>query len=102
MLTLKQIKRGIHKMDKALREDDDSFKVATILLAGLQVSPKDKEVSEFTGLPLNFVRAVGKRLRANGVWNGGKTYADWFDDKNGGIAFWMDVCVGQGLIERVD
>lgn len=99
-LTLKQIKREVKRLDSALKETDPSFDTAVILLAALQVGANDKKVSDFTGIPLGEVTKRGKRLRKNGIWKRGVTYADWANKESGGVAFWMDVCVADGLMSR--
>lgn len=96
----RQIERAIHKMDRNLKPSDSAYQVAMILLVGLYVGPNIRKVTRFTDLPWRFVAEVGRRLRANGVWQGRKIVADWFDKKAGGCAFWLDVNVGLGYMQR--
>lgn len=101
-LTLGAIKREVRQMDPALRPGDDEYRTAILLLAGLQLGTKNLgALATFTQLPVQYVRVRAKRLRAAGVWTeDGLTACQWFDE-GGGIAFWMDVCVAEGLMARV-
>ncbi len=98
-ITLATIKKELHSLDPKLPETDDAYKVGLILLSALQVGAKQKAVADFTGLPISFVQPVAARLRKNKVWVNGITRGDWFS-KDGGIAFWLDVGIGQGYFER--
>jgi hypothetical protein len=35
------------------------------------------------------------------VWEKGRVCGDWDDEKTGSIAFWLDVTVALGWVERV-
>lgn len=90
----------VRELDPDLDEQDDGFKAAMVLVAGLMVGPITSKVSELTKLPLAFVEKCASNLEASGVWKDGKTHADWDDPEQGGWAFWMDVLVAEGMLER--
>jgi hypothetical protein len=99
-LTLRQIKNVVHKMDDTITPDDEAYQAAVIMLAALQVGANIRRVARFTGYPIREVARIGYCLRANGIWSGSKTKCDWFE-KDGGLAFWLDVSVALGYMERV-
>ena len=99
--TIERIKQEVQSLDPSLKEEDDAFKTATVMLAGLVVGPNINAVAKFTNLPRVFVRLRAAALRANGIWKAGQTHAAWFG-KNGGMAFWMDVNVAEGLMKRME
>lgn len=99
-LTLRQIKNAVKKMDDTVTPDDEAYQAAVIMLAALQVGANIRRVAQFTGYPIREVARIGQCLRKNGIWVGSKTKCEWFE-KDGGIAFWMDVSVALGYMERV-
>jgi hypothetical protein len=57
-------------------------------------------MSRRTRIPSRSVAEFAERLRADGVWTpDGRTACEWADE-HGLLAFWMDVWVAQGLLER--
>lgn len=102
-MKIEQIKECVRNLDPNLKEVDDGFKVACILIKGTETQ-NVYDISKFFGYPLPFIKKVAYRLQENGVWkpgrNGGITYCDWFDEETGGISFWLDVNIGLGFIER--
>ena len=99
-MTLNEIKAEVKKMDPQLDRRTKAFKAAVCLLSALQVGADSEAVSKFTGYPRKLVDAFTERLISGGVWREGKTCCEWFEEDNGGIAFWLDVCVAQGLMDR--
>lgn len=97
-MNLEEIKQEVSRMDPNL--NGEGFQAAVVLLSGLQVGADAKKVAKFTGYAPDLVEAFSLRLHRSGVWTNGKTACEWFDKDNGGIAFWMDVCVAQGLMQR--
>ena len=101
-MTLSEIKSQVKCLDEALSPDDEEFKAAVILLAGTEVKQTIKEIRQFTHYRQSFVVKVVGNLKRNGIFVKGKIHhGGWFDKKDGGIAFWLDVCVGLGLMKRV-
>jgi hypothetical protein len=99
-MTQKEIIAEVKKLDPNLSESDSSFKTARLMLTAATEGVFNADVlAGLVGLPRSFVRKRIKNLRDNGVFKDGKVYCEWFD-KNGGIAFWMDVCVAEGWMGR--
>lgn len=93
----------VKEMDPNLSEEDGAFAAAMVLIAATQVGTKADRIAKRTGLKREVVRAYNRRLREQGVFiKNGKIACEWFDKKTGGIAFWMDVSVAEGLMNRVE
>lgn len=99
-MSLRSIKSIVEKMEPTIKPTDSAFQTTVILLAALQVGQNVRELSKFTGYPETFIRERAVRLKQNGIWKAGKTYADWLNEEDGGIAFWCDVNVAEGLMTR--
>ena len=78
------------------------FDAACVLLASAVVGPDAGRIARHLDVPAARVRPLARRLRANGVWCGGRVHGDWFDEKTGGIAFCLDIGVATGMFERAD
>jgi hypothetical protein len=101
-LTRKFIIEEVKRMDPVLTETDEAFTAAVVLLSSIAVGPNIKRLAKFTQYPRKVIKPFSENLRRNGVWVGGRIYADdWGDEETGGVAFWMDVSVALGFIERV-
>jgi hypothetical protein len=93
--------KQIRKLDRNLSMTDPAAYAAAMLLCGAAHGANVNEVAARTEVPIADARAIGKRLRTNGIWRGVKTcHSGWDDPKTGGIAFWMDVAVGTGMMMR--
>lgn len=101
-MTLEETKELLREMDENLEEGSVGWDAALCLLASLEVGPFPDKVADFTELPLETVNEFAERLQANGVWKDGMIHAAWDDPEAGAIAFWCDVGVATGLIERAD
>ena len=99
-VTLAQIKREVRKMDRNVERDSEPFRAAVCLLAAIQVGASTKAIARFTRYPEPMVEKFSRNLRQSGVWKDDKTICEWFEPNGGGIAFWMDVAVAQGFMER--
>lgn len=101
METLGDVKAEVRRMDPDLDEDDDGFKAATVLLASVVVGTNQRGLVKFTHYPAALIAKFAANLRRSGIWikDGRVAHSGWLD-KDGGIAFWMDVCVAQGLLMR--
>lgn len=97
---LRQVIKEVKALDSNLKEEDETFKVAVIVMSSCIVGPNIQRLSKFTKYPRHYIAPLAKRLRKNGVWVKGKIRCEWFEEEAGGIAFWLDVGVAQGLIER--
>jgi hypothetical protein len=97
--TVQTIEDEIAKMDPALKRDSEAFKIAVILMSAAVVGPTQKALLAFTHYPRRLVAMVWSRARRQRIFVRGKVCADWLD-KDGGMAFWLDVATVQGLLER--
>lgn len=102
--TLAFIRREIKAMDGNLSPDDEGFKVAVVMLSSVLNEMKTaKELAAFTRYPLRFVQTTLRNLRVNGLgWQKDGTFVNsGWTGENGGLAFWMDVMVGEGLLRAI-
>lgn len=101
-ITYERIKQIVHEMDEGLTDESDpAFRIAALLLSSLQVGPDVIALTVYTGEHAEWIASIADRLVRSKVWTAdGKVQANWFDDETGGIEFWMDVAVGNGLVER--
>ncbi len=91
----------VHELDPKLKRSGEDSKATALLLAGLEVGAEWKKAAKEADIPQSTAEVFAKRLEANGVWKDGKTYADWNNEKHGMIAFWCDVSVALGYMEKV-
>lgn len=90
----------VKKMDKSLAEDSEEFKIATVLVAAAQVGPNADKIAKRAKIPRSVARKYATDARNTGLFKGGKiAHSGWFD-KDGALAFWMDVAVVRGLLTR--
>lgn len=98
--TIQKIKAEVRRMDPTLKASDPAFRVAVIMLSAIIVGQRADRLVKFTGYLLFDIRQVAKRMRENGLWlPGGRFAAAWAKDGDS-IAFWLDVLVGMGHVER--
>jgi len=102
MMTLEEIRLEVKRLDPELTENGDAFNTAVILLSALVVGAEQRRIAKFTGIPISTIRPLATRLRKAKIWVGGTTCCNWFVEPNGAMSFWMDVCVAEGLVERVE
>lgn len=100
-ISRKRLFTEIRRMDPKLSEDDPSFIEAAVLLDSSIVGPNADTIAEHLALPRRKVREIGARARKSGLWVGETVaHSGWFDKEDGGMAFWLDVCVLRGLMTR--
>lgn len=99
--TLAEVEQALAEMDPNLDKSDETYKVALAMLSAAVVGPSDTAICEFTGVSPEWWLPYADNLRKNGVFTAeGRVAANWMDPETGGIAFWIDVNVAQGLMER--
>src|SRR5262249_41701644 len=101
--TLSELKGFVHELAlEPVYEDTEEFDAALILLACARLGTRRvMPLSRFTGVHPRQVAEFAERLRANGVWTAdGKTACEWDHEEYGRLAFWTDVWVAEGLLER--
>lgn len=84
------------RLDPGAPLDDEGFLAVCVLLSSAVVGACADRVARHLGEPRGPVRAIGRRLRRNGVWRGGRVCSDW---SGGGL--WVDAGIGIGWFERV-
>lgn len=100
-MTLNKIKKVIKELDDKIKETDEGFKCAVVLLALTEKPQRIKDIAEFTQIERPLVARFMKNFRANKIIRNGKIrHSGWFDKESGGIAFWIDVSCGLGFLQR--
>jgi hypothetical protein len=101
-MTVEQFEAEVARMDKNLKRSDPAFKSAVLLLASTQVGARVKALQDFTAYPRAFIEARAHNLLKSNVWtkDGCVRHSGWFDKRDGGVAFWLDVAVAEGFIAR--
>jgi len=102
MIAIDQIQEEVRCIDPNLGMETSEFETAVLPLAALQVGQRVSALAKFTGYPQGFIKPGAERLRKNGIWRRGTTYAGWFEEETGGVAFWCDAAVAEGLLEGTE
>lgn len=95
-----ELKAEALRVDPDLDLESEDYQATLTLLASTRVGPNIRKIVSVTGLPTRVVSFFAANLKKNGVWKNGRIYADWGDEKNGGIAFGLDCLVARGLMDR--
>jgi hypothetical protein len=90
----------IRRYNADVEPHSDRFRAAILLLAALEIGHNVDALARFTRLDRAFVAKCARRLIDNGVWSGGRTVADWTADDEASGAFWNDVAVAEGKLNR--
>jgi len=107
-MALRKAHQDLPSADDVMRsvsEMEDPPRPDTVFLAcsGI-VGPNPDEIHRFIGGRAGFSRRQarnwGRRLRQQKIWDGRKIAANWLDKKTGGSAFWLDLAVMDGYLER--
>ncbi len=100
-LTVEQLIAEVRRMDPHVTAR--ALQAGVVMLAALQEGTQPDRLTAFTAYPKKTVREFVTRLRMNGVFTGdGHVAANWFDPEEGGAAFWCDVAVCLGFIQRTE
>jgi hypothetical protein len=95
------IRRDIWNMDETLAEDSYTFQAAMVLLASELVGPYSDRIATFVGYPPGLVQVIAVRLQEAKIWENDEVHCErWFDPKQGGLAFLLDVMVAEGKLLR--
>lgn len=101
---MNNLAQDIHKMvrnlDPALNPDDESYKVAVVLLSSAVVGTDPLTLAQLTGYSDEWINQIGARFTENGIWVDGNVFGDWADPDVGGTSFWLDVLAGRGFLVR--
>lgn len=100
-MDLKEAKAALSEINGSKFDPDDpGDQAGLVMIAALEVGPKVRAIAKFTGLPQKTVSGFVQRLRCNGVFTRNRIHANWFDPKEGGVAFICDVLVATGMLNR--
>ena len=101
-LCVEQAEKEVKRLDPKLGKDDEAFDVAVILIVSVLIESQSHDrLALFTMRKRELVYRVVANLKKNGVFTSDGQWAiDWWDKETGGVAFWLDVGTGQGLIAR--
>lgn len=101
-MTLNKIKNIIKSLDPEIKENDEAYKCALVLLACVEKPHRIKDIVEFTNVEKQLVAKYLRNFRANKLITGtGRiNHGGWFDEETGGLAFYCDVNVGLGYLQR--
>lgn len=100
-ITLPYIRKEVSKLTGINDEKDPGFVAGVLLISSLQTGPNIKRLSKYTKYSRKDISEYARRCRTNGIWKGGKVCCNWFDKESGSTEFVLDVCVAQGLMNRV-
>lgn len=98
-----EIIRIIKKAEPAIEETEAPFKAAMVLLLLAYYGHGDIEkLVRLSTYEHEFVTTTLQNIARGGLYKNGKViHSGWFDKDTGGLSFWLDVSVAQGLLERV-
>lgn len=104
-MSVEEVREAVVGLDPNLEPDSGAFRIATAMLAAVVLGSHDvNRIAAFTGVPRKEVGEAFGRLRAQRVFRGTPNdpqfAVGWFDEEDGGIAFWCDVLVAQGLLAK--
>jgi hypothetical protein len=91
------------EIDPKMDQMDDGWQAAMFLLASLSVGCDAQEIADALEFDPAWCGAMAERARSQGIWKDGEvaSYAEWQSEEDGGIAFFMDVNVLSGDINRL-
>lgn len=99
-VAVKSLRSEVRSFDPALDPESETFRCAVLLLAALEVGQNLARLSRYTQYPRGFVARCARRLVDNGIWRGGETVSSWTDRGPAHQAFWKDVGVAEGKLQR--
>lgn len=99
-MSLRKIKSMLRQCDPTFDESEEANQAQIVMLAALEVGLDERRLRKFTGINSSLIAKFAHNLRKAGIWRRGKVYANWADEKEGGIAFICDTLVAQGFLER--
>ena len=102
--TVHELEKEVCRMDPGMRgKDHKDERQASVILLGAALGTLLHNVEDIiakTGYSRDLVRKVVKNAKLNHIWCSGKTHCEWFDKESGGVAFFCDVAVCLGWLQR--
>jgi hypothetical protein len=98
--TLREVRAEVARMDPNL--DSAAFAVAEMMVSALIVGANKRRIATLLGRPIATFRTEFDRLQSAGVFRrDGRIACEWDKPKGeGGVAFWLDAAIAQGLLRR--
>lgn len=104
-----QMKGYIKEINPKAKPGDDDWDAPAFLFSFLELKDcHPSKISKYFGIDRKKVDAYMSRAKAQGIlvpkWKKGKhiVHCNWFDEKEGGTAFILDVLTVQGMVERCE
>lgn len=94
------LKARIRRYNSDLDPASPAFGAALVLIAGAEYGHNVDVLAKRTGLSRSFVARCARRLIDNGVWEAGRTVAEWEPGDPASGTFWNDVAVAEGKMCR--
>ena len=80
--------------------DENAIMTAAIILSAFHVGTSRQPLSNFCGVPKNFVGRIVKRMKQAGIWRYRAIYLKHWDDHEV-VGFSLDVLTAQGFLKVV-
>lgn len=95
-------KKLVHDLDPKLSELDEGFKAAVVLILAAAIGPYPRAIHNMTGYQRHLIEEFITRCKTNGVMDDDYVFGnEWLKKKSGTVAFWLDVMVATGEVEKV-
>jgi hypothetical protein len=93
----------VHEMDENLDRNDETYKAAVVMLAGLSATQDMPRIERLTGYNHEFVKFVKWNLRKAKIWEKNNTFdLSWCENETfeeQATLFWLYSMVGAGTLE---
>lgn len=96
------IEKEIKNRFPSLDINTEQFKIATILIASVSIGADRKRIAKLLEITEKDILKYEKNLRKNKIWVGKKVNSHSWTKKKGIIAFWMDISIGLGILNKED
>jgi hypothetical protein len=95
-----QIEDVIRELDPKLKPTDRTWMPAMFLAASLMIDGDAEEIASALEADLSYIEALATRASANDLWVNGRPDKGLYTGEGGGVAFWCDVSVLAGDMDR--
>lgn len=96
-----KIVRDVKKITGEKDESSETFMVGMVMYSSAFLGPNVSVLSAQLGYTKGFVSKIGKRLRKNDIWTKRKIRCNWWDKKDGGIEFNLDLLCAMDMLKKV-
>jgi len=95
-----ELRARIRRYNCELDPAGPTFGAALVLMAGTACGQNVDLIARKTGLDRALVARCARRLIDNGIWEAGRTLAEWTPEDPASGSFWNDVAVAEGKMCR--